>query len=61
VRATGSTEAFPDQVWRIEDYRTVGGVRFPHRLTILHPENLQITEVQQIDVNPPFTAKDFSQ
>ncbi|MCR4373429.1 MAG: hypothetical protein NUW22_01110, partial [Acidobacteria bacterium] len=61
VRATGSAEKFPDQVWRLEDYRAVGGVKFPYRLTILHPKNLQITEVQQIDVNPPFTVKDFGQ
>lgn len=61
VRAMGSAEVYPDQVWRLEDYRAVGGVRFPYRLTILHPENLLITEVQQIDVNPPFTAKDFGQ
>jgi len=61
VRGMGSAEVFPDQVWRLEDYRAVGGVRFPYRLTILHPENPLITEVQQIDVNPPFTVKDFSQ
>jgi hypothetical protein len=59
VRAAGSTEQGPDQVWRLEDYRLVDGVRFPFRLTIVHPQNEVVTEVQQIDVNPAFTPADF--
>lgn len=59
VRVAGSTEQFPDRVWRLEDYRVVDGVRFPFRLTVVHPENELITEVKRIEVNPPFTPADF--
>jgi hypothetical protein len=59
ARAFGSTEQLPDQVWRLEDYRTVDGVRFPFKLTIAHPKNELITEVQEIQVNPAFTPADF--
>jgi hypothetical protein len=59
VRVMGSDEELPDQVWRLEDYRVVDGVRFPFRLTIVHPESELITEVREIKVNPPFTAADF--
>lgn len=61
VRAAGSDAKRPDQVWRLEDYRTVQGVRFPFRLVLVHPQNPLITEVQSIEVNPPFTTKDFAQ
>jgi len=58
VRVVGSTEQVPDQVWRLEDYRVVDGVRFPFRLA-RHPKNELIMEVQQIEVNPQFTSADF--
>jgi hypothetical protein len=57
VRVVGSTEQVPDQVWRLEDYRVVDGVRFPFRLTT-YPGEL-IMELQQIEVNPQFTSADF--
>jgi hypothetical protein len=57
VRVVGSTEQLPDRVWRLEDYRVVDGVRFPFRLTT-GPKGLT-TEVQRIEVNPPFTPTDF--
>jgi hypothetical protein len=59
VRVIGSNEELPDQVWRLEDYRGVDGVRFPFRLTVVHPESELITEVREIKVNPPFTPADF--
>jgi hypothetical protein len=59
ARAMDSTEQLPDQVWRLEDYRVVDGVRFPFRLTIVDPKNEIITEVQEIEVNPSFTPADF--
>lgn len=56
----GSTERLPDQVWRLEDYRTVSGLRFPFRLTtVLAPDWELTTDVSDIKVNPPFTPADF--
>lgn len=60
VRALGSNEQIPDVVWRLEDYRTVDGVKFPFRLTMVRPKNEIVTEVQRIEVNPRFTPADFS-
>jgi len=59
VRVLGSGEPLPDRVWRLEDYRVVDGLRFPFRLTVLHPENQIITQVEQIEVNPRFAPADF--
>jgi len=61
TRPFGSTDPPTDRVYRLDDYRAVDGVRFPHRITIVDPKNELITEVQRIVVNPPFTAKDFGQ
>jgi len=58
-RVLGSDQTLPEQVWRLEDYRVVDGLRFPFRLTILHPKNQIITQVQQLDVNPRFSPADF--
>jgi hypothetical protein len=55
----GSNEPGPDQVWRLEDYRVVDGVRFPFRLAVVDPTNELITEVREIEVNPPFIPADF--
>jgi hypothetical protein len=59
VRVMGSDEELPDEVWRLEDYRVVDGVRFPFRLTIVRAESESITEVREIKVNPLFTPVDF--
>lgn len=61
TKAFDTGEALPDQIWRLEDYRTVDGLKFPFRLTILHPKNQIITQVQQIEVNPRFALSDFPQ
>lgn len=59
TRVLGTNESLPDQVWRLEDYREVDGLRFPFRLTLLHPRNLVITQVQRVEVNPRFADADF--
>lgn len=59
-RPFGSTGQFVDQVRRLDDYREVGGVKFPHKITLQHPQNPIIAQIQKIEVNPTFTAKDFS-
>lgn len=59
VRVLGTGEPHPDRVWRLEDYRVVEGLRFPFRLTVLHPVNQITTQVEQIEVNPLFTPADF--
>ncbi len=58
-RVLGSDQTLPERVWRLEDYRVVDGVRFPFRLTILHPKNQIITQVKQLEVNPRFSPADF--
>jgi hypothetical protein len=59
TRIMGSNEPGPDQVWRLEDYRIVDGVRFPFKLTVVDATNELITEVREIQVNPAFTPADF--
>lgn len=59
TRIMGTNEPGPEQVWRLEDYRVVDGVRFPFKLTVVDATNELITEVREIQVNPRFTAADF--